>query len=66
MEKLTCECVPVGVEVLPKVSEVEALEGAFLAWHGLVESRYGEGAAYRTWRQACRVVVDFENGGGDS
>lgn len=61
MDKLTCECVP-GVEVLPKASEVEALEGALLHWHNAVESRYGEYAAMATWRRACKVVADFERG----
>ena len=64
MEKLTCECLPHGVRVtvLPSNVEVAALEGALLAWHARVEQRYGDHAAFITWRAACKLVVDFERG----
>lgn len=73
MDKLTSECIPyigpafvVGQgyvpDVLPKESEVDALELAFLRWERIVTLRYGDKAGGESWRRACKVVRDFERG----
>lgn len=71
MDKLTTDSIPYtgptfhvgrGYAVLPSMREVEALEGALLAWRRTVEARYGATVADHAWRRACRTVVDFERG----